>query len=116
MGKVADVCRLVPGDWSIGNKDKGTVTEFQDLTGELGLNLKRLRKEIKGRHVAVEFGFETIFSDAPLNQNIVDTRRGDTVKFAAGPKKLTGTVKQISIHKAGKHARIVISEDSIKGI
>ncbi|MCJ8325238.1 MAG: hypothetical protein HRU29_11505 [Rhizobiales bacterium] len=115
MTKVAKIAALGFGTWSIGKSDGGTAT-FQDLGQQLGLNLNRVGKDIKGRHVASEFGFGTLFSSWPQNKHIVDDKRGDTIKIVAGTKKITAIVDQISIHKAGGHARIMISEKSIRGI
>lgn len=56
---------------------------------DFGIDLKRDQtKAINGRHAATEFGFDTIFESTPVNQNIVDNHRGDTIKFTAGAQKI----------------------------
>ncbi len=111
MPSVKEVAELAGGgDWSMGGKDKGVITELQDLGEQLGLNLKRDKKKaVNGKHCATEFGFGTLFDSAKINDNIVSKSHG-TVKFSAGAQKFTADVDQIAIHKAGAHARIIVSK------
>jgi hypothetical protein len=110
MSDIAEVMKLFPGNWAIG-KNSGAITEFQDLgSNQLGINLRRdPTKAGKSSHCAKEFGFVDMFASTPANTDIVYENAGETIKFSAGAKNFTATVDQISIHRTGAHARIVVS-------
>lgn len=115
MGKVKDVFNKGAMTWKISSQDHGKVKELQDLGSELGVNLSRVNNGINGRHVACEFGFGSMYSSEKSNANIVDNNPSCSVELTLiGMAKIKAPIHQISIHKAGAHARIVLKESDIK--